>query len=102
MAIEILPIGTTGGEASLPGFINAGDFVTVQLTGGPVTTTAVVVQHETVSGTWRDLVEKAEVRQLDVENTAIRVRGPLSIRVQRRGTESCGCSASNWCGNGKI
>lgn len=105
MSKELLPMAVGDGTASQSGEIQSGAFMTFYLSGA-VTTGFIEIQTSydkfSEPGSWRSLVEDGTAKQLDSNNTSLRLRGPLRVRAVRRGPDAIGVTASNWYGDGDI
>lgn len=104
MSTELLPAEVGADVASAAGEIPSPHFMTLHLSGS-VTTGTIEVQttyDRSNPAAWRQLVEDGTPKQLDSNNTDLRIRGPLVVRVVRRGGDAIGVTASNWNGNGRL
>lgn len=101
MSQVILPI-EVGADVASDGYgILGGEYMTFNLSGN-VSTGSLEIQHswdKTDPAAWRQLIEDSVPKQCDVNNSAVRVRGPLWVRVVRRGGDAIGCTVSNLSGN---
>ena len=104
MSTELLPPEVGADVASEQGEIPSGHFISLHISGA-VTSGSIEVQttwDRSNPAAWRQLVEDNVPKRLDSTNTDIRVRGPLVVRVVRRGGDAIGATASNWNGNGVL
>ena len=104
MTVELLPIAIGDDEASKECAIQGGEFMTFHVSGN-VASGYIELQTNwdfPDANAWRSLVEDAVPKRCDVNNTAVRIRGPLIIRAVRKGTEAIGCTASNLNGNRNL
>lgn len=104
MSIELLPIEAGAGVASKECAIQGGEFMTFHVSGNVA---AGYIDLEANydfpnPGAWRLLVEDGQPKRCDVNNTAVRIRGPIIMRAVRRGGEAIGCTASNLNGNRNL
>ena len=104
MTVELLPIAVGDGDASKECPIHSGDFMTFHISG-TVTSGYIELQASwdiKNPAAWRPLLEDGVPKRCDVNNTAVRIRGPIIMRAVRKGTESIGCTASNLFGNRNL
>lgn len=101
MSMEILPIAV-GADVASDGYgIQSGEYMTFNLSGN-VTTGSIEIQtswDRTDPAAWRTLVEDGEVQKCDVNNTVVRIKGPVWSRAVRRGGDAIGCTVSNLSGS---
>ena len=104
MTVELLPIAVGDGAASKECAIQGGEFMTFHISGnvsaGYIELQAAWAFPDPAS--WRPLLEDAVPKRCDVNNTAVRIRGPIIMRAVRRGGEAIGCTASNLNGNRNL